>query len=424
MVNFGTPSIASTSNTNLPRIKIKNFGPITETGSAENNWLYVNKVTVFIGDQGSGKSTIAKLLSTFMWMEKALVRGDVNIKSLQRKGKFKNSFLKYHRLGEYFKSTSEIFFEGTKFDFSVKNGEIKIKEKIENFTYDLPQIMYVPAERNFISYVTRPSELKISSESLQEFLTEFNNAKQRLKHPISLPVGNIELDYDKLNDILNLKGKNYKIRLSDSSSGFQSLIPLFLVSEYLAKAVHNPSDSNPMSGLERQNFSTEMKTILEKTDFTEEQRRLALSVLSSKFNKKAFINIVEEPEQNLFPNSQWKMLNSLLKLNNLDHENKLIITTHSPYIINYLSIVIQAEKVRQEIENKKQEGLLKRLFSITPEDALLKSKHLSVYQLENGRVAELPNIHGIPSDDNYLNQVLRDGNSMIDEIFEIEDELI
>ena len=106
MVNFGTPSIASTSNTNLPRIKIKNFGPITETGSAENNWLYVNKVTVFIGDQGSGKSTIAKLLSTFMWMEKALVRGDVNIKSLQRKGKFKNSFLKYHRLGEYFKSTS------------------------------------------------------------------------------------------------------------------------------------------------------------------------------------------------------------------------------------------------------------------------------------------------------------------------------
>ena len=167
-----------------------------------------------------------------------------------------------------------------------------------------------------------------------------------------------------------------------------------------------------------------MKTILEKTDFTEEQRRLALSVLSSKFNKKAFINIVEEPEQNLFPNSQWKMLNSLLKLNNLDHENKLIITTHSPYIINYLSIVIQAEKVRQEIENKKQEGLLKRLFSITPEDALLKSKHLSVYQLENGRVAELPNIHGIPSDDNYLNQVLRDGNSMIDEIFEIEDELI
>ena len=370
MVNFGTPSIASTSNTNLPRIKIKNFGPITETGSAENNWLYVNKVTVFIGDQGSGKSTIAKLLSTFMWMEKALVRGDVNIKSLQRKGKFKNSFLKYHRLGEYFKSTSEIFFEGTKFDFSVKNGEIKIKEKIEDFTYDLPQIMYVPAERNFISYVTRPSELKISSESLQEFLTEFNNAKQRLKHPISLPVGNIELDYDKLNDILNLKGKNYKIRLSDSSSGFQSLIPLFLVSEYLAKAVHNPSDSNPMSGLERQNFSTEMKTILEKTDFTEEQRRLALSVLSSKFNKKAFINIVEEPEQNLFPNSQWKMLNSLLKLNNLDHENKLIITTHSPYIINYLSIVIQAEKVRQEIENKKQEGLLKRLFSITPEDAL------------------------------------------------------
>ena len=39
--------------------------------------------------------------------------------------------------------------------------------------------MYVPAERNFITYVKTPKELKLSSESLKEFLTEFDNAKMK-----------------------------------------------------------------------------------------------------------------------------------------------------------------------------------------------------------------------------------------------------
>ena len=59
----------------MSRIKIKNFGPIKE-GLGEE-WIDINKLTVFIGNQGSGKSTIAKLFSTFTWIEKALIRGDI-----------------------------------------------------------------------------------------------------------------------------------------------------------------------------------------------------------------------------------------------------------------------------------------------------------------------------------------------------------
>ena len=59
----------------MSKIKIKNFGPV-KAGLSNDEWLDINKVTVFIGNQGSGKSTVAKVISTFTWIEKALVRGD------------------------------------------------------------------------------------------------------------------------------------------------------------------------------------------------------------------------------------------------------------------------------------------------------------------------------------------------------------
>lgn len=58
----------------MSRIKIRNFGPIKEGYQENDGWIDVKKVTVFIGNQGSGKSTVAKIISTFTWIEKSLVR--------------------------------------------------------------------------------------------------------------------------------------------------------------------------------------------------------------------------------------------------------------------------------------------------------------------------------------------------------------
>lgn len=49
--------------------RVKNFGPIRGGLTENDGWIEVTKVTVFIGNQGSGKSTIAKLISTFAWLE-------------------------------------------------------------------------------------------------------------------------------------------------------------------------------------------------------------------------------------------------------------------------------------------------------------------------------------------------------------------
>ena len=61
----------------MNKIKVKNFGPIKNGFNEDDGFISIHKVTIFIGNQGTGKSSIAKLISTLMWLEKMLYRGEV-----------------------------------------------------------------------------------------------------------------------------------------------------------------------------------------------------------------------------------------------------------------------------------------------------------------------------------------------------------
>lgn len=71
----------------MSKIKIKNFWPIINgyKNNDDSDFIDINKVTVFIDPQGSGKSTIAKLVSCFTWLEKSLVKGRYSWKKINYK---------------------------------------------------------------------------------------------------------------------------------------------------------------------------------------------------------------------------------------------------------------------------------------------------------------------------------------------------
>lgn len=410
----------------MSKIRIKNFGPIRKGLKENDGWINISKTTVFIGNQGSGKSTIAKLISSLSWIEKALFRGDYKKEWFEKEGRLKDYFLKYHRLENYFEeglfNETSIEYKGKAFDIIYNRGVLKIA-KVLNATYCLPQIMYVPAERNFIAYVKTPKELKLSSDSLKEFLTEFDKSKKEISEPISIPINNVNLEYDDFNEVINVKGENYKVELTEASSGFQSLVPLYLVSKYLSESVRNKIENKESMSIDESNrFKTAVEDIYSNNDLTDEQRRIAISALSSKFNKTAFINIVEEPEQNLFPTSQWDLLKKLIEFNNMSENNKLIMTTHSPYIINYLTLAVQANSLKKKI---KDNSLLEKLDNIVPLKSTIEASELSIYELneKDGSIKMLKKYQGIPSDNNFLNNSLEKGNDLFDKLLEIEQEL-
>lgn len=414
----------------MSKIKIKNFGPVKTGFSGDDGFMDIKKVSVFIGNQGSGKSTVAKLITTFMWIEKALTRGDYDIKWFTKKSKLRNQFLKYFRLENYFpnaETENETFIEyrGDSYNIKYEYGNLYI-EDAKNGSYPLPQIMYVPAERNFIANVKNPKALKLTSDSMVEFVTEFDNAKNEIKGSIAFPVNQVEVEYHKVNDVVYIKGNGYKIKLTEASSGFQSSVPLYLVSWFLSNSVRRQSENakEPMTSEQRERFRKQVQLITDNEDLTDEQKRIAISEEAKRFNKTAFINIVEEPEQNLFPTSQAQVLNSLLEFNNMNKGNKLIITTHSPYIINYLTIAIKGSSLLKEISNSNKSDLKRKLNEIVPTESCVASDDVIVYELsDRGEISKLKNYEGIPSDENFLNHFLSETNQLFDALLEIEESL-
>lgn len=418
----------------MRKIRIVNFGPIKDGFRENDGFMDIRKVTVFIGNQGSGKSSVAKLISTMTWLEKALIRGDFNENDLKKYNRFVNKHCAYQNIDNYFKNDTEIEYVGSAYTFVYSNNKLDITNNKEpdifskdSPKYIVPQIMYVPAERNFVSAVDNPSALKKLPPALYTFLDEFENAKREIKESLDLPVNRVKFEYHRLNKMSYITGEDYKIRLSESSSGFQSLVPLYLVTKYLAESInkHGDATKKELSIEDKNTLKQKIAEVLKNRNFSDELLEVALEVLLSRFKNSCFINIVEEPEQNLYPTSQKGILYKLIEYANMNEGNRLIITTHSPYIINYLTLAIQAKEVLPKIKQSPNYDKLKiRLSEIVPEASCIDIKESVIYELDElGKIKTLPSIYGIPSDENYLNALLAKTNELFDDLLEIEENL-
>lgn len=405
----------------MSKIKIKNFGPIKEGLQTDDGWIDIDKVTVFIGNQGSGKSTVAKLFSTLSWLEKSINRGDIN-KSKVSFARFID-FTGYQKIHNYFKEETFIDYIGDKYQITYdKKEKFPIIKEVNNSKFIVPKIMYVPAERNFLSTISDAYNAKGLPDNLFSFAEELKKAQKALKgEKIDLKLGSYQYEYDEDADSSYVIGKDYKINLLEASSGLQSFTPMFLVSRELSSSISEKEETlrKNMSVTQSIRMDNEISELMLNKSISESSKSKKVDEIRDKYYSKCFINIVEEPEQNLFPNSQWEMIKSLLSFNNKTNNN-LLITTHSPYLVNYLSVIVKAGQVKSKVQS---EDLVRKIEEIVPSSSLISSNKVNVYEFNEklGEINVLEDYKGLPSDDNYLNLGLANSNNLFSNLLDIED---
>ena len=346
------------------RIIVRSFGPVKDLD------IILKKVTLFIGDQGTGKSCVAKLFSTFKWMEKVLCQKKYKPSYFEQYNRFKTKLCAYHRIETFINKDSYIRYVGDLYEFLYENGNFSIIDKCRDIK-GIAKIMYVPAERSIVSVAENKSKLlKELPDSSETFSDEFVNAKKYFQSGYNLPFEGLRFEYDNLNDTGWIRGNDYKVRLTNASSGIQSSLPMCIVSEYLSSKISNKEEIK-LSKEEKDKLEKRVAEIMQSDEYSESIKDMMIRQLSYVNRYNQFINIVEEPELNLFPRSQMQTLCSLISNNASSDENMLVFTTHSPYslaIINTMIMGAKAYAYADEEQKNQIETILPTRYQIHEDD--------------------------------------------------------
>lgn len=354
------------------RLIVKSFGPVKDLD------ILFKKVTLFIGDQGTGKSCAAKIFSMFKWTEKVLSQKKYKLSYFEQYNRFKTKLCAYHRIESFINENSYIKFEGNLYDFLYENGNFSVTEKNHDIK-GISKVIYVPAERSIVSVAENKSKLlKELPDSSETFSDEFVNAKKFFQSGYNLPFEGLRFEYDSLNDTGWIHGENYKVRLINASSGIQSSLPMCIVSEYLSSKISDKEEVK-LSKEEKDKLEKRVAEIMQNEEYSDSIKDMMIRQLSYANRYDRLINIVEEPELNLFPRSQMEVLKSLVLNNACSDENMLVLTTHSPYSLAIINTMIMGAKAYANAN----EELRNQIESILPVKCQINEEDIAAYRLSS-----------------------------------------
>lgn len=352
-------------------IHIKNLGPIRDIFIED-----IKSITVLIGESGSGKSTLMKAIALFRWIYKMH-----NIRSYLKRSKVSKSPFRF-RMETYFKNCgfeqflkndTEIIYT-THFEndvnYTLKFTKNKLsgtsdKDLIQNVNLQYSKLSFISETRNIIPLWAEKGAL-LSGGYLgfyfHEVYNDFVLASESLKE---LDVNYLKLKLSVKKNQSNKKytvqaqNKDYEIDFKNSSSGTQNAIPVSLIAEHFS----NHFDFEEAFNRTLLKFLSQTDRI---TDFKPVKNL-------GEIQKKLYIHI-EEPELSLYPEAQCELISDLISKCFIKNNNgiELIFSTHSPYIINHLNLLVKAYDTDQLVDGAK-----------------VNFDDLAVYQIVDGTIENL-----------------------------------
>lgn len=363
----------------MASLHIKNFGPILDSTKIE-----LTPLMVLIGRQSSGKSTFMKVLCFCRWVEKKIMASTDDIVSqYTHYNRFIKDLKSFHRLNdEYFKADTELKYDGDviRIEYTGINGNAKIvrKKSFAEKRYN-SKLCYIPAERNLVSAIQNVDKTYKATgrDVLFNFIYEWNEAKEPYtnEHPFKLAATGGFSYVNKFGADVLVREDGSETPAFYASSGMQSVMPMDVMVNYITDCVGKNAS---LSMRERNEIS--------ETDNDYANRRL--------FYQSAQL-FIEEPEQNLYPESQKLVVMSIVRslkkaLENGSEQSLALVTTHSPYIMSVMNVLLLAAIVTEK--GLKQE--------VIDGDSVLPSSSISGYFIDEKGIfqnildAEVPMLSG------------------------------
>lgn len=425
----------------MAKIIIRNVGPIKE---AEFD---LNKVNVFMGPQSSGKSTIAKIISYCKWVEKDVATSQ-SLKIYQdNKTHFKEHIENFHKIKGYFTPNSYLLYRSDIVEIKWENQLTEINW-VDQYAYKRNKISYIPSDRNMIT-LPEVEKVEFGNTNIRSFLFDWLDARKNYPVENKLSILNLGIDYYYVdNGIIkedHIRGKNneivYDILLSNASSGLQSITPLVAMIDYLAYWIYNEDKTS--FNLQENERKVDRYLVDEKvikpyfnmSSFTPKERHEMVTQLNEKFKendgvvlklyntyKKLSNNlfktdntqfIIEEPEQNLFPETQRDLIYHLLEKCLNREGNRLTITTHSPYILYALNNCMMGGLVNTQLKDESKEDFLSNGF--LSKKSWIDPQLVTIWEIENGKIRNIQDKDNIISE-NYFDKKLTD---LTDEYYQL-----
>lgn len=339
----------------MKRLQIKNLGPIQEAN------IEIGQINVIIGLQSSGKSCVLKTACYCAWVEKRIELSQ-KINGFSKGRTFIDIMEKYHNMTGYVREDTYIKYETSHLWFSYDNStqSFEMRWKSGHWNYKRTKVSYIPADRNLVAAIPGWGSLSLS-DNMIEFMSNWDRARRYVKTEENFLDLGMSYMYDSMSNDDKIQLKNGKpLMLKESSSGIQSLLPMYVHLDYLTHGQYE--DNNVKISYEQKEERKELLSILyhrlndyklqigknhivrpetvtiEGFNFSFSNKETANRFQQSYFN---YINtdhseiFLEEPEDNLFPPTQCQFVNWLLEAIRA-HNDLLFIATHSPYILNQL----------------------------------------------------------------------------------------
>lgn len=318
-------------------IEIRNFGPVRDVKIET-----VKPLTILIGDSGSGKSTIMKVLALFQWIYKmSCIRSYLHYSGISKSPfRFRfDSYLKNNGLDDFLKSQTEIVYKNGNYTIVCQGSKLKMLSKyVPKEELSLEKIAFISDQRNIISDLLQDGTHTTSNFYLADTFRNYKQATDVIK-TFDIDYLGVQLQVKKTSQgikhkILSMtsdENDDYDIELSHSSSGTKNVIPLNLIVEYFSKHYDLVGSLN--------------QSILSYVSQSDNLKEFKAATNVGEFPSKRVSLFVEEPELSLFPIGQLSLMDFLVNRCFVQRSSvynlTLMLATHSPYIANYLNVLIR-----------------------------------------------------------------------------------